>query len=109
MALAKMVIERLKMAGMMIDQPKLDGRAPFWSMDEQQHAMECMSEAAFTKFITPFFNEVLAEFGMVFISSKSNPWLLQGTLAGTSTKLKPDGFTAHHGMYQKKAELLYGF
>jgi len=109
MELGRIEIGRLKMAGLMIDTPILEGEAPFWSKDEQRQALECTSEAAFTTFITPFFNEVLAEFDMVFVSSENDPWPSRGTLPGMSTKLKPDGFATHRGMYRKRSEVLDGF
>jgi len=107
--LGRIEINRWEKAGLIIDVPIQEDKEAFWSESQQQIA-DTFTEPEFTTFVTPFFNEVLAEFNMIFVNSENVAWLSQGTLAGESTRLKPDGFATHRGMYRTKSEkLLDGF
>ena len=63
-----------------------------------------MNEAVFDSFITPFFNDVLASCGMVFVNSERYQWLSQYPSVSKNADLKPDGFATHRGMFRSKQE-----
>ncbi len=79
--------------------------AAFWSEDEQRQAIARTNEAKSKKFVTPFFNKVLAKFDLVFVNSENYPWLPQSqssVILGTRTYIKPDGFATHRGMFRQE-------
>ena len=78
-----------------------EGREPIWNANTQKLASAIKTEDELVKFITPYLNEILSSFGMVFVNSESFPWLSQ-SLVSLNTKLKPDGFACHPGMYISK-------
>jgi len=71
----------------MIDAATQDGKDQFRSESQQQTDDNFTNEALFTAFITPFFNEVLAEFDMVFVNSENDPSMSHSSVVGTSTNL----------------------
>jgi chromosome segregation ATPase len=67
--------ERLRMTadGLMIDAAIEDNEDAFWSPETQDQANAITNEAAFDAFITPLFDNVLADCDMVFINSERYP------------------------------------
>jgi hypothetical protein len=98
--------ERLRLTKdeLMTDAAIEDNEDAFWSQEMQDQANAIENKAEFDAFITPFFNNVLAERDMVFINSERYQWLCQSPLVSKHTDLKPDGFATHRGMFRSKPE-----
>jgi tRNA A-37 threonylcarbamoyl transferase component Bud32 len=103
-ALGQTELMRLRKDGLMIDAAPIEYEDAFWSEETQHQANAITDEAVFDAFITPFFNDVLASCGMVFVNSEKYQWLSQSPLVSRRTDLKPDGFATHRGMFREKQE-----
>ncbi|KAG9408663.1 hypothetical protein AC1031_020513 [Aphanomyces cochlioides] len=86
--------KKLKNMGCICDVVPVASEEPFWSQTEQDEVNAIDKEDAFDAFVVPYFNAMLANYGMTFIKSE-NQWLLQAGAGSESTHLKPNGFATH--------------
>jgi tRNA A-37 threonylcarbamoyl transferase component Bud32 len=100
--IGKQVIARLESDGLITDADIIDDENGFWSDEVQNKVNTFENESDFDVFITPFFDNVLNSFDMVFINSEGLSWLPQSH--DKNTLLKPDGFATHRGMYHARKE-----
>jgi hypothetical protein len=75
-ALGQMERERLKTDGLIINVAILDNEEVFWTKEIQDQANGITNEVVISTFIAPFFNNLLASSGMVFVNSERYQWLI---------------------------------
>jgi hypothetical protein len=80
----------------------IEGHDPIFNAQQQQHVNNITNEDEFHQFITPILNTELESHSMVYIDSHNHPWLSQLPILRDNTKLKPNGFATHRGMYERR-------
>ncbi|KAF0694588.1 Aste57867_14549 [Aphanomyces stellatus] len=103
-ALGQLECARLKKQELIVDVAPIHDEEAFWSRIIQQQADAITNEAVFDAFITPFFDQALADCNMVFVNCERYQWLSQSTIVSKTTDLIPDGFATHPGMFRVKTE-----
>ncbi|KAE9043711.1 hypothetical protein PR003_g3684 [Phytophthora rubi] len=67
--------ERLKKDQLLIEFAPIENEEAFWSEETQMQADLIEDEAAFDAFVTPHFNTILDDCGLVFVNSAGYRWL----------------------------------